>query len=330
MKIGHVDLDERVLVVAEIGNNHEGDVGVARELVDRAAAAGADAVKFQTFVTDRFVSRADTERHERMRRFEFTPGQFAELAELARERGLCFLSTPLDLESADVLEPLVDAFKIASGDNTFYPLIDRVSASEKPVVVSAGLAELDEIAAVAARIRGRGAELAVLHAVSSYPTAPEEAGLRAIEALRAKLDCVVGYSDHTIGLDAAPLAVALGARIVEKHFTLDKRTSTFRDHALSADPDDLAALVERIRTAETLLGAPGKRVQPSERQVVEALRRSIVAAGDLPRGHRVATKDLMWLRPGGGLAPGEEERLVGRRLVRAVEFGERLSPQDVE
>ncbi len=154
--------------------------------------------------------------------------------------------------------------------------------------------------------------------------------LRAIATLAAELDCAIGYSDHTVGVDAAPLAVALGARVIEKHFTLDKRYSDFRDHELSADPPELAELVRRVRLAETLLGTATKEVQPSERPGVVALRRSICALRDLPVGHVVTAEDLTWVRPGGGLRPGEEDVLLGRRLRRAVSAGEQLGVADTE
>lgn len=335
MKIGGVDLEQRVLVVAEIGNNHEGSLDTARELVRQAAAAGADAVKFQTFRADLFVSREDAERFARMSRFELAEPAWAELAELARSHGLLFLSTPLDLASADVLEPLVDAYKIASGDNDFVPLLRRVARSGLPVVVSSGVSGLDTVQRAIDVLRseweesGGAGEVAVLHCVSAYPTPLEDVQLRAIPFLADRLGVTVGYSDHTTGIDAAPLAVALGARIVEKHFTLDKAFSDFRDHALSSDPTELADLVRRIRSAEVLLGQPGKAVRPSESGAEVAIRRSVVAGRALPAGHVVAFDDLLWQRPGGGIRPGDEAVVVGHPLVRDVAAGERLAPEDV-
>lgn len=252
-----------------------------------------------------------------------------------RARGLLFLSTPLDLGSADVLAGLVDAYKVASGDLTFVPLLERIAHTGLPVILSTGLSNLAEITAAVSVVRAAwaensaGGELAVLHCVSSYPVAAHEASLRAIETLRAELDCTIGYSDHTGGLDAAPLAVALGARIIEKHFTLDKNSSEFRDHALSADPHELRELARRLRLAAELLGSPGKDVQPSERDSVSALRRSIVAAADLPEGHVLAEGDLTWTRPADGLPPGREDVLLGRSLVHDVRFGEPLREADV-
>jgi sialic acid synthase SpsE len=327
MRIGAFDTDERVLVVAEIGNNHEGDVGVARELVDRAAEAGADAVKFQTFRTDSYVSPRDVDRYARMQGFELAPGAFAELAELAHRRSLLFMSTPLDLDSVDVLSPLVDAFKIASGDVDFFPLLEKVAATAKPVVASTGQSDLDDVERV---VDVLGPGIGLLHCVSSYPAPEEEVNLRAIGALAARFpDATVGYSDHTIGLDAAPLAVACGARIVEKHVTLARDFSSFRDHQLSLEPQQLQELVRRIRAAETLLGEPRKDVQPSEADARSAVRRSIAAARALPAGHELASADLIWTRPADGLRPGDEASLLGRRLRRDVDVGEHLRLEDV-
>jgi sialic acid synthase SpsE len=325
--------DERVLIVAEIGNNHEGDVAVARELVDAAAQAGVDAVKFQTFRTEHYVSRLDAERFARLERFRLSFDEFEELASLAHERGLLFVSTPFDLESAAFLGGVADAIKIASGDNDFQPLLVRAAQTGLPMIVSTGLAEIPTIRATVDLIRrewdGADPGLAVLHCVSAYPVPAGEVQLRAISALAAELDCVVGFSDHTAGLDAAPLAVALGARVVEKHFTLDRQYSDFRDHQLSADPVELAELVRRVRGAEEMLGAAEKLVQPSERDGVVALRRSVAALHDLPSGHVVAGEDLTWIRPGGGLMPGDETLLIGRTLRRAVAAGEQLALDDV-
>jgi len=336
MNIGRVSLKEKVLVVAEIGNNHEGDFEVARELVKRAADAGVDAVKFQTFDTDHYVSRTDRARHARLRSFELSHAQFEELAQLARSLGLLFISTPFDLRSAEFLQGIVDAFKIASGDNTFYPLLARVAKSGKPMVVSTGLADLDGVERTVAFIRrqwqahGIEGQLALLHCVSAYPVPPEQANLLAIRTLAERFDCEVGYSDHTIGIEAAVLAVALGARVIEKHFTLEKRYSDFRDHQLSADPSEMKELVEKVALASRLLGSPDKRVQPCEADGVQTLRRSIVAARDLPKGHRLSAADLTWLRPAGGLVPGQEHELVGKALRRDVTFGELLRQADVE
>lgn len=336
MRIGHLDLSERVMVVAEIGNNHEGRAEVARELFRRAADAGADAVKLQTFETALFVRPRDEARFAQLSAFQLSREDVEGLCGLARELGLLFLSTPFDLQSAAFLEPLVDAYKIASGDNDFYPLIDRVSDTAKPVIVSSGLMDTDGIRASKERIEGRwrergvDQEVAVLHCVSAYPVRPDHANLAAIPMLADRLGCVVGYSDHTIGNDACVIAAALGARILEKHFTLSHDFSAFRDHQLSAEPAELRDMVERVRASVALTGAPEKRVQPEEEEVASAVRRSIAAASDLPRGHRLRQQDLIWLRPRDGLAPGQEGELLERALTRDIAHGESIVAADVE
>jgi sialic acid synthase SpsE len=327
MRIGSFDTDDRVLVIAEIGNNHEGDPEVARKLVELAADAGVDAVKFQTFRTDRYVSPSDEDRYARMQRFELAPEVWKELAGTAHGRSLLFLSSALDLTSVDVLEPLVDAYKVASGDIDFFPLLEKIAATGKPVVAATGQSDLEDVARA---VDVLGPDVALLHCVTSYPAPEDEVNLRAIEVLAERFpEATVGYSDHTVGLDAAPLAVACGARIVEKHFTLDKQFSSFRDHQLSADPTELHELVGRIRAAEALLGERRKDVQPSESEMRTAVRRSIAAARALPVGHVLGAGDLIWTRPADGLRPGDEALLTGRSLRRDVGAGEHLRPEDV-
>lgn len=324
---------DRPLIVAEIGNNHEGDPGVARELVLRAAAAGADMVKFQTFRAALFANPADAERKRRLEGFELSFDTFAALADLARAQGVGFCSTPLDLDSARFLAGIADALKIASGDITFLPLLDAVGASGKPVILSTGASTLDEIHHALGRLAGAGmlGDCAVLHCVSAYPVPTDMANLKAIETLRGALPGrIVGYSDHTIGPDAAVLATALGARVIEKHFTLATDYSDFRDHQLSADPAGLAELVRRVAAAAALLGDGEKRVQPVEQPMRPAIRRAIRAARDLGAGETLSGDDILWLRPGEGLAPGQERLVLGRRLARAIAAGAALDVADLE
>lgn len=335
MRIGKLDLDERVMVVAEIGNNHEGSYGLAEEMIGLATAAGVDAVKFQTIVPERLVSPREEKRLAQLRRFQLSCEQFERLAEAARRAGVLFLSTPFDVDSARFLMPLVPAFKIASGDNNFFPLIDVVAQAGKPIILSAGLADLDDVRRTKTFIDGVWAKqgvdpgLAVLHCVVSYPTPTSEANLLAIRRL-ASLGATVGYSDHTLGIDAAVLSVALGARVIEKHFTISKTHSGFRDHQLSADPADMAELVRGVRLAEEMLGTQEKRVLECERPLAVGARRSIVAARDLAAGTTLTWDDLDWLRPGGGLAPGREDELLGRRLVSSVTKGDMIRPEQLQ
>jgi N,N'-diacetyllegionaminate synthase len=320
---------DRVFIVAEIGNNHEGRFAVAEELVRQAAAAGADAVKFQTSNPDRFVSRADPTRLARLKSFQLSRDQLTSLAALAAREGVVFFSTPLDLDSARFLNGLQSVFKIASGDNNFFPLIAEIAGFGKPMIVSTGLADLPLLSQVERLVVARwGApdrppELAFLHCVAGYPVPPAEINLRAIRTLATAFpDRIIGYSDHALGIEAASFAVAAGARILEKHFTLDKAQSDFRDHLLSADPAEFRALVDRVRALEPMLGTGEKALQPCEGPLTVAARRSIAAARDVPAGTTLEVDDLMWVRPGTGLPPGEEARLIGRVTSRAILAGE--------
>jgi sialic acid synthase SpsE len=335
MRIGPYDLERDILVAAEIGNNHEGSYDLAEHLIAKAAEAGAGAVKFQTIVPDRLVSAAQSERLRQLSRFQLRYDEFERLAEVARRHGVLFLSTPFDLESARFLAPLVPAFKIASGDNNFFPMLDTVARTGKPVLLSTGLMDLADVRRSKEfiervwREQGVAQELAVLHCVVNYPTAPADAHLRAIRSLQT-LGVTVGYSDHTIGIEAAVLSVALDARVIEKHFTLDKNQSDFRDHQLSADPAEFAELVRRVKQAQVLLGTGAKRQLPSEREVAERVRRSIVAGRHLEAGTVLGWDDLGWVRPGGGLAPGEEGRVLNRRLTRTLRKGEMIRAEDCQ
>ncbi len=335
MKIGDFDTHERVLVIAEIGNNHEGDFAAAEEMLHLAAEAGADVVKFQAIVPEHLVPPSQPERLAQLKRFELHPDQFAMLKTEADRAGVLFMCTPFDLPGVAMLDPLVPAFKVSSSDNDFFPLLEAVARTGKPVVLSSGLADLDAVRRSVDAIRavwretGTGGDpVAVLHCAVSYPTPPEEVHLAAISELLT-LGVAVGYSDHALGIEAAVLSVAAGARVVEKHFTSDKRHSDFRDHQLSADPAEFRVMVDRIREADMLLGRGRKRVQPTEARAASSVRRSIAAARTLHVGETLSFGDLAWLRGYAGLRPGEEDRVLGRRLLRDVAEGDFLRLEDL-
>lgn len=335
MKIDEFDLDKDILIIAEIGNNHEGSYTLAQELIGLAAEAGVDVVKFQTIIPERLVSVQQTDRIKQLKRFQLSFDEFSKLSEVAKKEGVIFLSTPFDINSALFLNDIVPAFKIASGDNDFYPLIEVISKTGKPIIMSTGLMNLDEINKSVLFINNIWKEnqikqeLALLHCVSSYPTLPEQANLLSIRELK-KVSDIVGYSDHTLGIEAAVLSVALGVKIIEKHFTLDKNFSAFHDHQLSADPKEMKEMVMRIRAMEKYLGTGEKIPQESELQAVENSRRSIVAGCDLKRGAILKWENLTWLRPGGGLAPGRESEIVGKRLIRSISKDEYILPKYLE
>jgi sialic acid synthase SpsE len=337
MNIHNFDISKKVLVIAEVGNNHEGNFEVAKELVRAAAKCGVGAVKFQTFKTEHFMSSEHPERYAKLKSFELSLGQFSKLAELAKDLDLLFISTPFDLGSAVGLEGMVDAYKIASGDNTFYPLVSKLAEIGKPLIVSSGIDDIERVKNTVSFIRQRwlehgvsDGELAMLHCVSSYPVPPEQANLKSIPYLAQKLkDVTVGYSDHTEGVTAVMAAVALGARIIEKHFTLDHNYSDFRDHQLSADPKEMKELVKKVGQVEVMLGVHEKKMQASASGAVDAIGRSIAVSRNLSMGHVVTMDDLVWLRPAGGLVPGEEKKILGKALMKDVRSGDQLQECDV-
>ncbi|RMH20105.1 MAG: N-acetylneuraminate synthase [Acidobacteria bacterium] len=331
-------------VIAEAGVNHNGDASLAHRLVDAAAAAGADAVKFQTFRTDAVVladapkaayqrRTTDPEESQRdmLRALELPPAVFVELAAHARERGLTFLSTPFDEASASFLLELgVPLVKIGSGELTNLPFLRRVAAGGRPLILSTGMAEMIEVAAAVDAVRAAGAPaVALLQCTTRYPAAAEEANLRAMATLGRAFEVVVGYSDHTPGPATCLAAVALGAAIVEKHLTLDRHLPG-PDHLASAEPDEFARLVERLRAVEAALGDGVKRPSPGELGNRDVARRSLVAAIDLPAGTVVDWPHLTARRPATGISPAQADRIVGRRTRRPLAAGTPLSWDDLE
>lgn len=333
MIIGNIDTDKEIMIVAEIGNNHEGSYTLAEELIGLAAESGVQAVKFQTFRTDLFVDPSNQPRFRRLKKFELSFNDFERLSKVAAQSGLLFLSTPLDMESARFLNDHVCAFKIASGDNNFFPLLRFVAETKKPIILSGGAADTEQLKYSRDFLYGiwdaheTQKSLAVLHCVTAYPVPPEQINLAAISHLKRELGCTVGYSDHSLGITAAVLSVALGARIVEKHFTMDKQFSDFRDHQLSADLNEMRRLVEGVRETELILGSGIKVVQESEKTVIEAVRRSVAAGRDLPKGTVIAWDDLAWTRPATGIPPGKEELVIGKEILVSLQKGKAILPE---
>lgn len=331
-------------LIAEAGVNHNGDVELAHRLVDAAADAGADAVKFQTFDPDLLVSPlapkaeyqisttdASESQLEMLRRLVLPREALAALAARADRRGLLFLSTPFDEASADFLEGLgMPAFKVPSGELTNHAFIAHLAAKGKPVLLSTGMAGLTEVAQAVHVVRAQGdPPLALLHCVTSYPAPPADCNLRAIGAMAAAFGVPVGWSDHTEGLRLSLAAVAAGATLLEKHFTLD-RDLPGPDHRASLEPGELAELVQAIREVGVALGDGRKRPMPSELANAAVARRSLHASRALPVGHVLTAGDLAALRPGTGLPPSLRDRLVGRRVRVAVERGEMLSERHLD
>lgn len=321
-----------IIVIAEAGVNHNGSLDMARRMVDAAARAGADYVKFQTAVPELVISSiAPKARYQEettgtgesqldmCRRIHLPLTDYATLAALCRERGIGFMSTPFDLVSIDALAPLgMDYWKIPSGEITNLPYLRKIGALGGSVILSTGMSTLDEVRSAVEVLELAGtprSRIILLHCTTQYPTLPADVNLRAMDTL-ATLGCRgVGYSDHTCGITVPIAAAARGARVIEKHFTLD-RNLPGPDHRASLEPDALAAMTEAIRTVEAALGSGDKVVAPSEAPNIEVARKSIVAARDIKRGELLTPDNITVKRPGNGISPMRWDEVIGTRAVR--------------
>jgi len=320
------------LIIAEAGVNHNGDPAIARALIDVAADAGADRVKFQTFVADRLVTAgsvkapyqllstaADESQRAMLRRLELSREAHLDLLAHCKARGIRFLSTAFDLESVDLLAELgADCFKIPSGEITNLPYLRHVGRFGMPVLLSTGMADLNEVAAALDALERSGtprARITVLHCTTEYPAPIAEVNLRAMTAMRDALGVAVGYSDHTLGIEVAIAAVALGAVVIEKHFTLD-RNLPGPDHRASLEPDELRALVTSVRNVERALGDGVKRPTVSELANRAVARKSIVAARFIAAGEVLGDDNLTVKRPGTGISPMLWDDIRGRGAPR--------------
>jgi len=322
-------------IIAEAGVNHNGSVETACRLVDAAATAGADSVKFQTFTAERLVSRGAPKaayqvqttgggesQFDMLKRLELPDDAHRELLDYSRRKGILFLSTPFDAAGSDFLDDLgLPAFKIGSGEITNLPFLQHVARKGKPIILSTGMAWLSEVDEAVRAIRETGhTDLLLLHCVSRYPADPRDANLRAMRTMADAFGVPVGYSDHTLGSEVALAAVALGACIIEKHFTLD-RTLPGPDHRASLEPPELQALVAGVRRVEQALGTGEKRPVAGEADVARAARKSLVMARDAAAG-TVLTEDLVAIqRPGTGLPPAMLKWVIGRKLRQDVAAG---------
>ncbi len=315
-------------VIAEAGVNHNGEIEKALALVNAAKDARADAVKFQTFCAERLVCKdapkaryqAETtgsgeSQCEMLQRLELSPDDHRRLLDHCREIGILFLSSPFDEQDADFLETLgVPAFKIPSGELTNLPYLAHIARKGKPMIVSTGMATLGEVETAVETIQAAGnSDFALLHCVSTYPATPQDVNLRAMLTLRQAFGYPVGYSDHVRTNEVSVAAVALGACIIEKHFTLD-RDLPGPDHRASLEPHELVALVKAIRNVEKALGSGCKRPVASETDTARVARKSLIAACDIPAGAQITETMLTVKRPGTGLPPAMRSYIVGRHL----------------
>lgn len=321
---------EHIFIIAEAGDNHNGSFDNALKLVDKAAEAGADCVKFQTFVTEEVISKyaemaeyqkqntgKEESQYDMVKRLELSFEQFRRIKEYCKKRGILFLSTPFDLPSVEFLNSLdVPFFKIPSGEITNYPYLVAIAKTKKDVVMSTGMCTMEEIRAAIAVLEENGAgKITLLHCNTEYPTPYEDVNLKAMETMRSVFGKDVGYSDHTLGIEVPAAAAALGAVVIEKHFTLDKNMEG-PDHKASLEPDELTAMVRAIRNIEAALGSSEKKPSRSEQKNIEIARKSIVARRAVRQGELLTEENLATKRPGNGISPMDYPKVLGTRAVR--------------
>lgn len=320
------------LIIAEAGVNHNGDLALALKLVDAAASAGADLVKFQTFRADALVTatakKADYQvrmtgsgesQQGMLRRLELSRDDHVAIIRRCRDRGIGFFSTGFDIASIDMLIELgLDRFKVPSGEITNLPYLRHIGRLSMPVIISTGMATMDEIRAAVDAVTAAGtprSKITVLHCTTEYPTPMENVNLRAMLTIRDELEVNVGYSDHTEGIEAAVAATALGATVIEKHFTID-RSMPGPDHKASLEPDELENMVRAIRNIERALGGAMKVPSPAEKRTLEVVRKSIVASRAISKGEAFTTENIVAKHPGTGISPMRWDEVIGNQAKR--------------
>lgn len=323
---------ERTLIIAEAGVNHNGSIEIAKQLIDVAAEAGVDYVKFQTFSADRLVSKEATmaeyqqnnmhkvtTQHEMLKKLELSLDQHKILIDYCATKGVRFFSTAFDLESIDFLGSLhLGLWKVPSGEITNYPYLKRIANYREPVILSTGMSVYQEISDAVNLLIDNGVSkdmITILHCNTEYPTPMEDVNLYAMQYLKDKFNVRVGYSDHTIGIDVPVAAIALGAAVIEKHFTLS-RSMEGPDHKASLEPEELKAMVTSIRNIEKALGKYDKQVTYSEEKNICIARKSIVAACKIDKGELLTEQNLTVKRPGYGLSPMKWPEVIGKMAVK--------------
>lgn len=337
--------EESTYFIAEAGVNHNGDINMAEALIDAAADAGADAVKFQTFSTDRLVvTGAETADYQQeqtgetetqqdlLRQYELTENEHVHLQSYAADRGITFLSTPFDEESATFLDDIgVPAIKVGSGELDNKPLLTHISSLGRPMVVSTGMGTMAEVERACEWIweTNQDIDLSLLHCTSAYPTPLSEANLRAMKTMANRFDVPVGYSDHTTAVETPAMAVAAGAQIVEKHFTLD-RSLPGPDHETSLTPDELRRAVDLASDARVALGRAEKRPTPSERENVETIRKGLHASKSIEPGETFTDENVSVQRPATGLSPPHRDALMGSTATVYLQKGDPITADDTD
>ena len=337
---------KRTLIIAEAGVNHNGDIGIAKSLISVAADAGADIVKFQTFKADKLASKVakkatyqdrsikdgDDSQHAMLRKLEMPDEWHFELVRYASSVGIQFLSTGFDEESIDFLDQFkMPFYKIPSGEITNKPYLEHIARKGKPIIMSTGMADMQEIESAIQVIESQGLlrkKITILHCNSEYPTPMSDVNLLAMSAIGKALDVEIGYSDHTLGIEVSIAATALGAKVIEKHFTLS-RSLPGPDHSASLEPSELKAMVVAIRNIESAISGSGNK-NPTQSELKNKLigRKSIHFATDLPEGTIICAKDLKMMRPGLGISPMQVDHFFEKKLRVSVDKDQMLTQAD--
>ncbi len=322
----------KVFIIAEAGVNHNGRLDLAYHLINVAKGVGADAIKFQTFKAENVVSKladkaeyqkkttgSDKSQLEMIRKLEISFDDFVKLKKYCDKKEIMFLSTPFDHQSIDFLYDLVDIYKIPSGEIINYLYLKHIASKNKPIIMSTGMAKLGEVEEAINTIRSVNpkAKISLLHCTTNYPTPYEEVNLKAMQTLAAAFKLPVGYSDHTLGIEVPVAAVAMGAKIIEKHFTLDKELPG-PDHKASLEPGELKEMIKAIRNIEMALGNGIKKPNKSEFEIMKVARRSLIATRDIRAGEIIKESDIAIKRPGTGILPKFKEIVIGMKLVNDI------------
>jgi len=344
IKIGDrlIGINQPVFIIAEAGVNHNGDIKLARKLVDVAKDAGADAIKFITYKSEDVVTKSaemasyqeknigkrETQQ-EMLKKLELDYEAFVELKNYCDKKNIIFLSTPHTEDAAEFLEDLVPAYKISSPDLINLPFLKSVAKKGKPIILSTGMSIMQEIKEALETIHKEGnKQVILLHCTSNYPCALEEVNLRAMQNMKKEFDCLIGYSDHTMGTIVPIAAVSLGAVIIEKHFTLDKSLPG-PDHEASLEPEALKKMVEKIRKVEMMLGSFEKVPTESEKEIMKLIRKSIVAKRDIKNGETIEKEMLVIKRPGTGIEPKFIDETLGKKAKKAIGKDEIIKWDDI-
>jgi len=322
--------NNKIFIIAEAGVNHNGSFELAKRLVDKAVWAGADCIKFQTFNSKSLVSKnakkaeyqkkttdSNENQLEMLKKLELSKEKFIELRDFCNQKGIIFLSTPFDLESISFLSSIgVDTWKVPSGEITNYPFLKMIGQRKEKVIMSTGMSTIEEVRYAVGVLKNFGTtDITLLHCTTEYPAPYDSVNLKAMQSLQKEFGFKVGYSDHTSGIEIPVAAVAIGATVIEKHFTLDKNMEG-PDHKASLEPEELRQMVLSIRNVEVALGNGIKQPSEAEKKNIAITRKSIVAACDIKRGDVFTEQNLTTKRPGNGISPMRWEEIMGTKAVR--------------